>query len=117
MKIGPDTGIFGLENQTVCLYASSTSIPPEPTHTWTFYSAAFVPKHLPDYFTGTVNLSEITDIPSQIQGVYYFDNLTATWLFWLDIAPNTTLDVLQGGLVADYMVASAGACEWEIKLQ
>jgi hypothetical protein len=118
-KIGPDEGIFGLENQEVSLHGYTNIIPitPTPTHTWTFYGNGFEPKHLPDWFTGTVNLSTIDNMPIEIQGVYKFDDITSTWLFWCDGAPGTTLAVLEGGLVADYMVSHYGACEWEIPLQ
>ena len=116
VKIGPDEGAFGLENQVVGLYASKYEQLPNitPTHTWTFYGYDFVPKHLPDWFIGTVNLSLIDNMPQEIQGVYLWDN---GWLFWCQGAPGCTLDVLEGGTIADYMVSSAGACEWEIPLQ
>jgi len=118
-KIGPDLGIFGLENQHVSLHGYTNIIPitPTPTHTWTFYGIDFEPKHLPDFFTGTVNLSTVDNMPIEIQGIYYFDDITSTWLFWMQGAPGCTLDVLKGGLVADYMVSHYGACEWEIDLQ
>ena len=119
VKIGPDLGIFGLENQEVFLHGYTNIIPitPTPTHTWTFYGIDFEPKHLPDFFTGQVNLSLITNMPWQIQGVYYFDDIASTWLFWCQDAPGTTLAVLEGGMIADYMVSHYGACEWEIPLQ
>ena len=116
-KIGPDSGIFGLENQNVSLHGFTQGVPPSATHNWTFYNNGFVPKHLPDYFTGTVNLSLVDNMPIEIQGVYKFDDITSTWLFWCDGAPGTTLAILEGGLVADYMVSHYGSCEWEIPLQ
>ena len=117
VKIGPDSGIFGLENQDVSLHGYTQGVAPSGNHTWSFYDNGFSPKHLPDYFTGTVNLSNVIDVPWNIQGVYRFDDATSTWLFWCDGAPGTTLDVLEGGLVADYMVAHYGSCEWGIPLQ
>jgi len=119
VKIGPDLGVFGLENQNVSLHGYTNIIPitPTSTHTWTFYNNGFEPKHLPDFFTSTVNLSTVDNMPIEIQGVYKFDDITSTWLFWCDGAPGCTLDVLEGGLTADYMIAHYGACEWEIPLE
>ena len=118
-KIGPDEGVFGLENQEVSLhgYTNYINVVPEPTHTWAFYSWDFVPKHLPDWFTGTVDLSQIDDMPQEIQGVYKFDDVTSTWLYWVQDAPGCTLDILEGGLFADYMISHCGSSKWEIPLE
>jgi len=103
-KNGPDEGFFGLANQIVNLEVL-TSIA-----TWTIPNSGIFPRHLPDTFTGTIVLDTLIP-PTDIQGVYY-ENGT----FWASGAPGCTLSHLEGGKVADYIIAATGACEWEIPL-
>lgn len=112
-KIGPDPGIFGLENQDVSLHAYTDIA---LTHTWTFNTPGCLPKHLPDAYHGSVLLSDLEDIPVEVQGVYKFNNLSGIWLFWGPGVPGTTLSELVGGTYADYMACSVGPSEWEIPL-
>jgi len=105
IKNGPDEGIFSLKNQIVNLEVL-TSIA-----TWTIPNSGIFPRHLPDTFKGSVTLANLTNVPIDIQGVYY-ENGT----FWANGAPGCTLSHLEGGKVADYIIASTGACEWEIPL-
>jgi len=81
---------------------------------WTFSTTGFFPKHLPDSFLSSVQLGSLTDVPSQVQGVYY--NNAGVWKFWAPGVPGTTLTTLGGGHTYDYMVAVTGDCEWEIPL-
>ena len=105
IKNGPDEGLFSLKNQIVNLEVL-TSIA-----TWTIPNSGIFPRHLPDTFKGSVTLANLTNVPIDIQGVYY-ENGT----FWANGAPGCTLSHLEGGKVADYIIASTGACEWEIPL-
>ncbi len=83
-------------------------------HTWTFSTAGFFPKHLPDSYFGSVVLANLVDVPADVQGVYY--NSFGTWKFWAPGAPGTTLATLGGGLTYDYVVAVTGDCQWDIPL-
>jgi hypothetical protein len=83
-------------------------------HTWTFSTAGFFPKHLPDSYFGSVVMANLVDVPADVQGVYYND--FGTWKFWAPGAPGTTLAILGGGLTYDYVVAVTGDCEWDIPL-
>ena len=116
-KIGPDPGVFGLENQEVSLHAYTDVVPPQGVHTWTFGTHGFLPRHLPDAYFGTVMLDSLQGIPVEVQGIYKFDDSSSTWLFWAPGAPGCTLSELGGGLYADYMVTVTGTCEWEIPLE
>ena len=118
VKLGPDEGVFGLQNQVVDL-AISASVPEK---TWSFWGPSYVPRHLPDAFYGEVILADLEDIPEPVQGVYTFiDNWDypdlGYWAFWAPGAPGTTLDRLLGGTFADYSVAVTGECEWVIPLE
>jgi len=118
VKLGPDEGVFELQNQVVDL-AISTSVPEK---TWSFWGPSYVPRHLPDAFYGEVILAELVDIPGPVQGVYTFiDNWEhpdlGYWAFWAPGAPGTTLDRLLGGRFADYSIAVTGECEWVIPLE
>jgi hypothetical protein len=84
------------------------------THTWTFSSPGFFPKHVPDSYFGAVVLADLVDIPSELQGVYWWNG--DDWLFWAPGAPGCTLSTLGGGHTYDYMVSVTGPCEWEIPL-
>jgi len=115
-KIGGDEGLFGLENQIVNI---ATAI--QTSKVWEFNAPGYVPRHLPDAFMGSVDLSEV-EPPPEVQGVYKFQDdwvnpELGKWLFWGPGAPGTTLSELRGGLFADYTVAVTGACEWEIELK
>ena len=87
------------------------------TCTWSFTDAGFFPRHLPDSYTGEVVLADLVlaNIPAQIQGVWYYDEGAAAWIFWIPGVGGDLL-VLEGGLVADYNVAVIGACDWVIPL-
>ena len=76
---------------------------------WEFNGPGCFPKHLPDAFDGSVKLSDLTDIPSPVQGVYHEDGT-----FWGNGAPGCTLEYLNGG--DDYLVCVTQACSWEIPL-
>jgi len=112
VKNGPDPGVFGLENQIVDLAVMSGPM----VKVWEFGAPGFYPRHLPDAYFGEVVLADLEDVPWQIQGVYKFDDDLGVWLFWAPGAPGLTLAALQGGAWADYMVATVGACQWEIEL-
>jgi hypothetical protein len=84
------------------------------TATWSFDNPGCFPKHLPDNYFGSVPLGSLTNVPSEVQGVYY--NNEGTWEFWAPGAPNTTLDTLVGGLFADYMTCVTTATSWDIPL-
>jgi hypothetical protein len=90
--------------------------PVVPTTTWTFTAPGCFPQHLPDSYTGEVETAGLEDVPAEVQGVYYYDSGTDTWLFWAPGAPNTNLDKLLGGTAANYMVCATGATTWEIPL-
>jgi len=111
-QAGPDEGIFSLENQIVILYVD---IPIESIFaTWTFPEFSYIgmyPRHLPEPFNGQVVLANLTDVPEEVQGVYH-----ESGTFWAFEAPGCTLLTLEGGLIADYLITSVGACEWEIPL-
>jgi hypothetical protein len=83
-------------------------------HTWTFSTAGFFPKHLPDSYSGSVVLADLVDVPAEVQGVYYND--FGIWKFWAPGAPGTTLATLGGGHAYDYVVAVTGDCPWDIPL-
>jgi len=85
-------------------------------HTWAFCSSGFFPKHLSDSFYGSVQLGDLADVPSDVQGVYWYDCSTSAWKFWAPGAPGCTLTILGGGHTYDYMVTVTGACEWEVPL-
>jgi hypothetical protein len=85
-------------------------------HIWKFGGEGYLPRHLPDSFNGEVLLAVLTVIPPEVQGVYWYDDDAATWLFWAPGAPGCTLDRLYGGSTHDYMVSVVGACEWEIPI-
>ena len=122
-KLGPDEGVFGLQNQVVNL-AISTSVPEK---TWSFWGPSYVPRHLPDAFYGEVILADLEDIPEEVQAIYYFEDNwehpeLGKWLFWAPPyegipVPGTTLDRLRGGTFADYSVSVTGECEWVIPLE
>jgi hypothetical protein len=84
------------------------------TTVWSFDGPGCFPKHLPDSYFGEVPLGSLTNVPSEVQGVYY--NNAGTWEFWAPGAPGTTLDTLEGGLTADYMSCVTGATDWVIPL-
>jgi len=109
-KLGPDPGVFGLENQVVDLAVATTT-----EKTWSLLMGC-VPRHLPDVYHGSVDVSGLEDIPTDVQGVYKFDDALGLWLFFAPGAPGCTLDILEGGRYADYMVCSTGICDWIIPL-
>lgn len=111
-KNGPDPGVFGLENQVVGLVVSACPA----SKIWEFTGPGYTPRHLPDAYFGEVVLVDLDDVPTQIQGVYKFDDDALVWLFWAPNAPGCTLTALEGGTVADYMVTTVDACQWEIEL-
>jgi len=85
-----------------------------PTQTWVFSSAGFFPKHLSDSYTGDVLLTDLLDVPSEVQGIYTWDG--NNWLFWAPGAPGCTLTTIGGGHTYDYLVSATGPCEWEMLL-
>ena len=85
-------------------------------HTWRFTAAGFFPKHLPDAYTGEVVLADLdlADIPDEVQGVWYYDDLVAgEWIFWIP-GIGGSLTALVGG--TDYSVSISGPCRWVIPL-
>jgi hypothetical protein len=88
----------------------------QETHTWAFCSSGFFPKHLSDSFYGSVQLGNLADVPSEVQGVYWYDCATLQWKFWAPGAPGCTLTTGGGGHTYDYMVAVTGVCMWEVPL-
>ena len=84
--------------------------------TWNLSSGGFFPKHLLDAYTGQVVLTNLTDVPPEVQGVYWWDDNTLEWKYWAPGAPGTTLANLGGGHSYDYMVSVSGPCTWEIPL-
>ncbi len=94
---------------------------PTPTpgghHTWTFYAAGFFPKHLHDTYPGQVVLADLdpAEIPSQVQGVWWYDGPAQIYRFWVP-SVGGDLTTLGGGQFYNYMVLVTGACEWEIPL-
>lgn len=84
------------------------------THTWVFSSAGFFPKHLSDSYIGNVLLTDLLDVPSEVQGIYTYDG--NDWLFWAPGAPGCTLATIGGGHTYDYLVSATGPCEWEMLL-
>lgn len=86
------------------------------THTWTFCDSGFFPKHLSDSYYESVQLGDLTDVPSDVQGVYWYDCSTSDWKFWAPGVPGTTLTTLGGGHTYDYMVAVTGSCNWDVPL-
>ena len=94
-----------------------TPVVPPGTHTWSFTTEGFFPKHLPDAYTGEVVLADLdlASIPDEVQGVWYYDDLAAEWIFWIP-GVGGELTTLKGGLVADYNVLVSGACDWSIPL-
>jgi len=94
-----------------------TPVVPPGTHIWSFTTAGFFPKHLPDAYTGEVVLADLdlADIPAQVQGVWYYDDLAGEWIFWIP-GVGGKLTTLKGGLEADYSILVSGACDWSIPL-
>jgi hypothetical protein len=84
------------------------------THTFSFVIPGCFPKHLPDAYNGLVLLAGLPDVPSEVQGVYWYDD--DEWLFWAPGAPGCTLSTMGGGRTFDYLVCVTGPCEWEIPL-
>jgi len=82
--------------------------------TWTFSSSGFFPKHLSDSYIGDVLLTDLLDVPSEVQGIYTWDG--NEWLFWAPGVPGYTLTTIGGGHTYDYMVSVTGPCEWEMLL-
>ncbi len=87
-----------------------------PQYSWIFSTAGYFPKHLPDSCTETVDLDSLTDVPPEVQGVYWWDDNTLEWKFWATGAPGTTLATLGGGHSYDYMVSVSSPCAWDIPL-
>lgn len=85
-----------------------------PTQAWAFSSAGFFPKHLSDSYIGDVLLTDLLDVPSEVQGIYTYDG--NEWLFWAPGVPGCTLATIGGGHTYDYMVSVTGPCEWEMLL-
>jgi len=83
---------------------------------WSFCAPGFFPKHLPDFYYGSVVLADPVDVPSEVQGVYWYDCNAMEWKFWSPDAPGCTLTTLGGGHTYDYMVSVIGPCDWEIPL-
>jgi hypothetical protein len=110
----PAQEAFQTEKQYIQVVEGSGPI--VPTTTWTFTAPGCFPQHLPDSYTGEVETAGLEDVPAEVQGVYYYDSGTDTWLFWAPGAPNTNLDKLLGGTAANYMVCVTGATTWEIPL-
>ena len=100
---------------TISVGISNTKASAE-THTWAFCSSGFFPKHLSDSFYGSVQLGTLADVPSDVQGIYWYDCVTLQWKFWAPGAPGCTLTTLGGGHTFDYMVAVTGACTWQVPL-
>jgi len=103
--------VFGVCNQVVNLVAVSGAPPP----IWNFPRAGNFPRHLPDAFNGQVVLADLdpdTDIPWQVQGVYH-----ESGAYWAPGAPagSIPLEYLVGGLYANYVVAVAASCQWNIQ--
>jgi hypothetical protein len=111
--------VFGECNQLVNLAAIGSG---SQSHTWSFLRAGFVPRHLPDTFYGQVKLDNLSDVPEQVQGVYWFDDGVGVWKFWspdtgYGPVPGTTLKYLGGGHAFDYMIVVSAPCKWVIPLQ
>ena len=92
--------------------------PPDDIQTWSFCTAGFYPQHIPDSYLGEVVLDDLNPsaIPSEVQGVYWYDCSTLNWKFWAPGVPGTTLTTLGGGHTYDYMVSVTDSCDWEIPL-
>ena len=90
------------------------ALTPTPPGTWSFGYGGCFPKHLPDDFNGSVILAGLPDVPSAVQGVYWYDG--DEWLFWAPGAPGCTLSTLGGGHTYDYLICVTLSCEWEIPL-
>ena len=105
--------VFGVCNQEVNLDAVSGA----PQATWNFPRAGSFPRHLPDAFNGQVVLDDLdpnTDVPWQVQGIYH-----ESGAYWAPGAPAGVipLEYLVGGLHANYVVAVAAPCQWNIQQQ
>jgi len=61
---------------------------------------------MPDSYNSEVVLDDLNPsaIPSEVQGVYWYDCSTSAWNFWAPGVPGTTLTTLGGGHTYDYMV-------------
>jgi hypothetical protein len=84
------------------------------TQAWIFSSAGCFPKHLSDSYIGDVLLTDLLDVPSEVQGIYKWDG--KDWLFWAPGVPGCTLTTVGGGHTYDYMVCVTGPCQWEMLL-
>ena len=87
------------------------------SHAWTFYAAGFFSQHLPDTYMGTVVLGDLVlaDIPTEVQGVYYYDPVLLAYTFWVP-GVGGDLTTLGGGHTYDYQVVVTAACVWTIPL-
>jgi len=100
---------------TIPLGISNIEASAEST-TWAFCDSGFFPKHLSDSYYESVQLGDLTDVPSAVQGVYWYDCSTSEWKFWAPGVPGCTLTTLGGGHTYDYMVAVTGSCVWDVPL-
>ena len=71
---------------------------------------------MPDSYYGSIEMNSLTNVPSEVQGVYWYDCDTLEWKFWAPSAPGCTLSTLGGGHMFDYLVSVIGPCEWEIPI-
>ena len=90
--------------------------PPVDSHNWSSCSSGFFPQHLSDSYNGQVVLADLVNVPSEVQGLYWYDCSTSDWKFWAPGVPGTTLTTLGGGHTYDYMVSATGSYDWEIPL-
>jgi hypothetical protein len=104
------TMIFAIPPGVVKVKASSE------THTFNFVVPCCFPKHLPDDFTGSVIVAGLPNVPSEVQGVYWYDCDSMGWKFWAPGAPGCTLANLGGGHTYDYQVAVTDDCDWSVPL-
>ena len=100
-------------NQVVNLVAVSGA----PSAIWNFPRVGSFPRHLPDDYFGQLVLDDLDpeDIPWQVQGIYHESG--AYWAPPPAPIGDYPLEYLVGGLYANYVVAVAGPCQWNIQLQ
>jgi hypothetical protein len=91
-------------------------LPPGPTVTWNFPSTSDVflaptPASNRPYLDAAVNLPTGTE-PADLSGVYWLDEATGDWQYFIPGFAGSTLTTLEPG--ENYMVAVSGACSWNL---